>query len=122
MAWVARADFHRDGSRRVTVKSRSPASSRLSATMSHVAPSVRATMANALQPPFPEERLAARLDLALGLGLDHVAAVFARRVARVPGRMREQVARLVNRAALGRNVRPRRGQPTVGKTAPRTVS
>jgi hypothetical protein len=36
MALVVRADFHCDGSRRVKVNSRSPASSRLSATARHL--------------------------------------------------------------------------------------
>ena len=90
MALVVRADFHWPGGRRVKVKSRSPASSRLSATMSHVAPLVRATMANALQPPLAEERLAAGFHLGGGLGVDHVAVVLGELVVEPLRCMREQ--------------------------------
>ena len=64
----------------------------------------------ALQPPFPEERFAARLDLGLGLGIDHVAVVLGQLVVQGLGRVGEQVAVLVDRAALDRRIRPQLGQ------------
>ena len=127
MAFVVRADFHCPGGRLVEVNRRSPASSRLSATMSHVAPLVRATMANAPQPPLLHEGLAAGLPLGRGAGVDHVAPPLAddglgEFVVQVPGRMAEEVAQLVDGAALDPEaLAPQRGQPIVGKTVSRTV-
>ena len=57
-------------------------------------------MANALQPPLAQERLAARLDLGGGLGVDHVAIVLGQLVVQVLGRVAEEVAVLVHGGAV----------------------
>ena len=106
MALVVRADVHCDGWSRVKTKRRSPASSRLSATMSHVAPSVRTTMANALEARFAQEGPALLLHLGGGVGVDHGAVVLGEFVLHMPGGMGRQVAMLVNRAALDGEVIP----------------
>ena len=98
MALVVWADFHWPGGRRVKVKSRSPASSRLSATARH------------FSRHFSHDRPAPSLHIGGGLGVDHVAVVRGQLVMKSLGRMREQVAVLVNRAALDRDVGPQRGQ------------
>ena len=74
------------------MNSRSPASSRLSGDRF------------ALQPPFPQERRAALLDLRLGLRVDHVAVVLGQLIVQAPGRIAEEVAVLLDRAALDRRI------------------
>ena len=106
IASVVRADLRWPGGSRVKVRRRSPASSRLSATTSHVAPLVRATMANALRPPLARERLAAGLHAGGGLGAGHVAPGLGQLVMEPLRRVREQVAALVSRAPLDRDVGP----------------
>src|ERR1700744_3651306 len=63
MAFVVRALRHWPGGKRVKVKSRSPASSRLSAT------------ARCLSPPLADEGFAARFDLFARCRVNHVVVV-----------------------------------------------
>jgi hypothetical protein len=92
MALVVRADFHCEGSRRVKVESRSPASSRLSATARHLSRHLR-------------RKALRRFSISAGgVGIDHVAVVLGQFIVHVLGGMRQEVAVLVNRAALDRQV------------------
>ena len=109
MASVVRADFHCDGSRRVKVNSRSPASSRLSATAGHFSRHLR------------RKALRRCFDLGPGLGVDHVAVVLGELVVQRLRRVGEQVAVLVDRAALDRRIR-HSGQRRLEARAPSTMT
>src|SRR5208337_2252373 len=64
----------------------------------------------AFQAPFAEEGLAPGFDLLSRRGVDHVAVVVGDFLVQPLGRVSEQVAMLVHRAALDRRVRPQRRQ------------
>lgn len=65
----------------------------------------------ALEPSLAQEGLSAGFDLCRGVGLDHVAAVFGQLVVEGLRRMGQEVAVLMNRAALNRQLlAPERGQ------------
>jgi hypothetical protein len=86
IALVVRTLFHWSGGRRVQVKSfRRPP------------PSVGDGAV--LEPPFADERFAARLDLFARLGVDHVVVVGTDLLMQPLERMRQEVAMFVNRAA-----------------------
>ena len=88
MALVVRADFHWLGGSRVKANS---ALAGLLQAVGHGA---------ALQPPLAQERLAPRLDLLRGLGVDHVGVVGRDLLMQPLRRVGQEVAMLVNRAAL----------------------
>src|SRR6201995_88385 len=93
-ALVVRADRHWLSGKRVKVNSRSPASSRLSATRA------------AFQPPFADERLATRLDLLWCAGVDHIVVVGRDFLMQSLRSMCQKVAVLVHGAALHQCIRP----------------
>ena len=64
----------------------------------------------AFEPPFADERLSSRFDLLLRRGIDHVFVVVRDFLVQPLGRMGEQIAVLVHRAALDRHVGPQRRQ------------
>src|ERR1700692_1074065 len=101
IAFVVRALRHWLGGRRVKVKSRSPASSRLSAT------------ARGLGLPFSDEGLAARFDLLTRRRVDHVVVIRGDLVMQALGGVREKVPMLVDRAALHRHAVPDGGNRLV---------
>ena len=92
IAFVVRALRHWLSGSRVKVNSRSPASSRLSAT------------ARCLSLHFADEGLAARLDLLTRGRIDHVVVIRGDLVVQALWRVREKVPVLVDRAALDRGV------------------
>src|SRR5439155_2217892 len=98
IALVVRALFHWLSGSRVNAKSRSPASSRLSATALH------------LSRPFADESPSPLLDFRSRGGVDHVVVIGRDRLMQPLRRVGEQVAVLVDRAALGRHVAPEPGQ------------
>ena len=64
----------------------------------------------AFEPPFAEEDPVPFLDLDGGSGVDHVVVVGRDLVVQPPGRVGQQVAVLMDGAALGRHIAPERGQ------------
>src|SRR6516164_3529355 len=64
----------------------------------------------AFEPPFADEGPPQRLNLARRGGVDHVGVVGRDLLVQTLGSMGEQVAVLVDRAALGRHVAPEPGQ------------
>jgi hypothetical protein len=64
----------------------------------------------AFQPPLADEGFASRLDFRLRRGVNHVRVVGRDFLVQPLGRVRQQVAVLVNRAALDGNIRPQAGQ------------
>src|SRR5947209_3578490 len=64
----------------------------------------------AFEPPFADEGPPVRLDFRSGGGVDHVVVVGRDLLVQPMGRVSEQVAVLVDRAALGRYVAPEGGQ------------
>src|SRR5947209_14465172 len=64
----------------------------------------------AFEPPFADEGPSARLDFRSGGGVDHVVVVGRDLLVQPLGCVSEQVAVLVDRAALGRHVAPEGGQ------------
>ena len=62
-----------------------------------------------LEPPLADERLSSCLDFRLRRSVDHVGIIGRDFLVQPLGRVRQQVAVLVHRAALHRNVRPQRG-------------
>src|SRR6516165_5310897 len=97
IALVVRALFHWLGGSRVKVKSRSPASSRLSATALHLSRHLR-------------RKARRRASISANEGVDHVVVVGGDLVVQPLGRVGQQVALLVNGAALGWHIAPERGQ------------
>src|ERR1700730_1420401 len=90
IAFVVRIDFHWLCGKRVKVNSLSPASSRLDGL--------------AFQPPFADERLAFRFDLLLRRSVDHILVVVRDFLVQPLRRMGQQIAMLMHRAALDRDV------------------
>ena len=101
IALVVRALRHWLGGRRVKVNSRSPASSRLSAT------------ARCLSRHLRMKALRRILDLLGRRRVDHVGVVGGDLLMQALGGMREQVPVLVNRAALHRHAVPDGGNRLV---------
>src|SRR5215831_7008784 len=97
IALVVRALFHWLMGNRAKVNSRSPASSRLSATALHLRRHLRI-------------KARRRLDFGSGGGVDHVVVVGRDLLMQAPGCVSEQVAVLVDRTALRRHVAPEGGQ------------
>src|SRR5207248_3435466 len=81
MAFVVRALRHWLGGRCVKVKSRSPASSRLSATVT------------VLEPPLADEGLAARRDLLARRRVDHVVVISSELLMQAFGGAKSMVGR-----------------------------
>src|SRR5262249_30033675 len=71
-----------------------------------------------LEPPFADEGFAARLDLLARLGVDHVVVVGTDFLMQPLGRMRQQIAMLVNCAALHRDVAPHRAASALSSPVP----
>ena len=94
IALVVRALLHWLGGRRVKVKRRSPASSRLSAT------------ARCLSRHLRTKALRRVFDLLRRRGVDHVGVVGGDLVVQALGRVGQQVPVLVDRAALHRHAVP----------------
>src|SRR5438105_10592787 len=64
----------------------------------------------AFEPPFAKEGAAALFDLGWRGGVNHVVVVGRDLVVQPRGRVGQQVAMLVDGAALGRHIAPQRGQ------------
>ena len=64
----------------------------------------------ALQPPFPEEGLTTGFNLLGRLGVDHVGVTIGEFFVQALRRMSQEVAMLMHRAALDRDVGPERRQ------------
>src|SRR5262249_58370592 len=66
-----------------------------------------------LEPPFADEGLAASLDLLARRRIDHVVVVGSDLLVQALGRMRQEVAVLVDRAALHRYAVPHGGDRAI---------
>src|SRR5262249_43330562 len=75
----------------------------------------------AFEPPFADEGTATHLDFCSRGGVDHVVVVGRDLLMQALGCMNEQVAVLVNRAALGRHVAPEGGQCLLQPVPPSTI-
>jgi len=119
MAFVVRADFHCSGGQAGGGEQPLPVRGACAAPPGPRSPLTLEAVGDraALQPPLPQEGVAAGLHLGRGAGVDHVAVILGELVVQVPGRVAEEVAQLVDGAALDPEVlAPQRDRPIVGKT------